>query len=192
MKVYIGNYPTELKCKIFDNYITKKRDGYIWEYDDDIKLSRFEKSFRFIQRCIQFAIYDPLNWLYFDRIKEQRHKIKIDYWDTWSMDYTLSFIILPMLKQLREYHAGCPITNGDDVPDELKPTEEEVENFNNGIIDKKCGDRWNYILDEMIWTFERIAADDEDEYDEMNQKQTSERINNGLRLFGKYYRALWD
>ena len=35
-------------------------------------------------------------------------KIHIDPWDTWSMDYTLALIILPMLNQLKESKHGAP------------------------------------------------------------------------------------
>ena len=37
-----------------------------------------------------------------DKIHPEIKKVKIDYWDVWSMDHTLSPIILPMLKKLKE------------------------------------------------------------------------------------------
>ena len=40
--------------------------------------------------------------------------VKIDHWDTWSMDHTLSYIILPMLKQLRNTKHGYPVVDEDD------------------------------------------------------------------------------
>lgn len=128
--------------------------------------------------------------------------IKIDRWDTWSMDSTLAPIILPMLKQLRETKHGSAVVDDEDVPLELRYT--TTEDWDN----QKCFDfyheyevkegdrdihaRWNWVLDEMIWTFERICDDDNWKFnDEMYQKHHN-RINNGTRLFGKYYRNLWD
>jgi hypothetical protein len=83
----------------------------------------------------------------------------------------------------------------------------------------KC---WDWIMDEMIWAFEQILDDNHEEqfysgesdiyweklengYSEMKRgpndtlkidfeglKKHNERIGNGLKLFGKYYRSLWD
>ena len=36
-----------------------------------------------------------------DIFDEQQVSVRIDPWDTWSMDDTLAQIILPMLKQLK-------------------------------------------------------------------------------------------
>ena len=30
----------------------------------------------------------------------QEVKVRIEYWDTWNMDVSLAYIILPMLKQM--------------------------------------------------------------------------------------------
>jgi len=48
--------------------------------------------------------------------------VHIDEFDTWSMDDTLSHIILPMLKQLKETKHGAPNVDKEDVPSELRPT----------------------------------------------------------------------
>jgi hypothetical protein len=58
--------------------------------------------------------------------------VKIDRWDTWSMDHTLAEIILPMLKQLNETKHGAPHTDDEDVPEYLRsymaqPKENEWE-----------------------------------------------------------------
>ena len=41
-----------------------------------------------------------IRWVW-DKIDRKIDYVKIDRWDTWSMDHTLSYIILPMLKQLQ-------------------------------------------------------------------------------------------
>tara|TARA_B100001093_G_C26677603_1_gene949002 strand:- start:278 stop:634 length:357 start_codon:yes stop_codon:yes gene_type:complete len=103
------------------------------------------------------------NWLYdwFGYSPKQKTNIRIDKYDTWSMDHTLAMIIHPMLVQLKETTHG--------YPSEL--TEE----------------RWNEILDEMIWAFEQKCRDN---WEDREGQQL--RMTNGFKLFGKYYENLWD
>jgi hypothetical protein len=138
--------------------------------------------------------------------------VKIDYYDTWSMDYTLAHIVVPMLKRLQETKQGSPLVDPIDVPDHLKPTEEAGPN--NGYTDNTIHERWEWVLKEMIWAFEQKISgegdsqfydhsdvDDNDPLDkQINQikcdynglKAWQERMTNGFRLFGKYYEGLWD
>lgn len=80
-------------------------------------------------------------------------KVHIDRWDTWSMDHTLAYIILPMLKQLKESKHGAPFVDDEDVPEELrstnaKPKEYEHDTDSNHFL------RWDWVLNEMIFAFE--------------------------------------
>lgn len=74
--------------------------------------------------------------------------------------------------------------------------------------------QWAWVMGEMIWAFDQIKNDGNDdqfykhpkntkgmsvkeqieltEIDEEGLKKHHDRISNGLRLFGKYYRNLWD
>ena len=114
------------------------------------------------------------NWLYnwFGYSPKQKTSIRIDNYDTWSMDHTLAPIILPMLVQLKETTHGHP----------ADLTEQE----------------WDDILDEMIWAFEQKCRDDwmEDyDYNKWDQEGANahqERMTNGFRLFGTYFENLWD
>jgi hypothetical protein len=113
------------------------------------------------------------NWLYnwFGYSPQQSIKVKIDKWDTWSMDHTLAHIVLPMLVQLKGNNHGHP----------ANMTEQE----------------WDDIMDEMIWAFEQKCRDDwMDDYDyswdSEGAKAHQERMTNGFKLFGKYYESLWD
>jgi hypothetical protein len=145
------------------------------------------------------------------------------------MDNTLSPIILPMLKQLRETKHGSPFVDLEDVPEHLRTTgTQEYENqfvFDFYKEDKTYDDdypdihaRWEWVLDEMIWAFEQKADDDaegqffdhsecgDDKFpwdndsnyqsklkvDWVGLKSWQKRKENGFRLFGKYYEALWD
>ena len=143
------------------------------------------------------------NWLYdkFGYSPEQKVKVKIDPWDTWSMDHTLAPIILPMLVQLKETKHGAPAVEFKDVPEELWPPDAEAFNklyAHNGETDENFFKRWDWVLDEMIYAFDCKANKDEvymrfdikTEKDAIRKEQ--DRISNGFRLFGKYYENLWD
>jgi hypothetical protein len=165
--------------------------------------------------------------------RKQTIKVKIDRWDTWSMDHTLSHIVLPMLKQLNESKHGSPFVDDEDVPEgvglrstEAGPKENEYDTDDNHFK------RWDWVMGEMIFAFECKVDDSwEDafrsgdfdtiwlpvdregnpvpkeeaklfqmadgpnhtykcDYEGMRVVET--RIQNGFRLFGKYYQGLWD
>lgn len=107
----------------------------------------------------------PCTWLYkfllwIDSKKEQRIEVRIDPWDTWSMDHTLAHIVLPMLKQLKATKHGAPQVDAEDVPKELRPTKKELNDYNkNGEVDLNFFARWDWVLDEMIFAFESKLDD---------------------------------
>ena len=157
--------------------------------------------------------------------------VKIDRYDTWSMDHTLSPIILPMLKQLKTTQHGAGFVDDEDVPEELKSTSAPAKE-NEWDTDANHFLRWEYVLDEMIYAFEHKADDSwedafrsgehdilwvpvdadgnevprgEHKFSEMRRgpndtykcdyegmRVVEARIQNGFRLFGKYYQNLWD
>ena len=163
-------------------------------------------------------LYKFLLWI--DGFKTRKIKVRIDAWDTWSMDHTLSYIILPMLKQLKDKKQGSPWVDDSDVPEQLQssnapPKENEYD------IDANHHLRWEYVLSEMIFAFENKLDDSwQDQFyqgtidfnfkkldngmselvrgpndtsviDHDGLKKYQDRISNGFRLFGKYYESLW-
>jgi hypothetical protein len=78
--------------------------------------------------------------------------VKIDYYDTWSMDHTLADIVLPMLKQLDTDKHGAPNVDDEDVPKELRSIyalpKDEYD------VDGNHFARWDWVLNEMIFAFE--------------------------------------
>jgi len=80
-------------------------------------------------------------------------KVKIDRWDTWSMDHTLAHIVLPMLKQLNETKHGSPFVDDEDVPEELRSTNAEPKE-NEYDTDSNHFKRWDWVMGEMIFAFE--------------------------------------
>ena len=149
-----------------------------------------------------------------DFIHPKINYVKIDRWDTWSMDYTLSFIVVPMLKQLKETKHGAPFVDDEDVPEELKSTSAPPKE-NEWDTDENHFKRWDWALNEMIWAFEQnLDTNSEDKFfdheewdptekdfntslhkikiDQVGLKAHQDRKANGFRLFGKYYQGLWD
>lgn len=170
-------------------------------------------------RCFEIGEKLSKTWLndfcqWFDSKKKRKIKVRIDRYDSWNVDSTLAIILVPLLKQLKVNQHGAPFTDDADVPEELrsdkaKPKENEWD------TDDLFFKRWTWILDEIIWTFEQLhpEADWESQYfthppelenrsledeirlvkvDHAGYNAHSTRIDNGLRLFGKYYRGLWD
>ena len=132
---------------------------------------------------------------FFDR---KINYVKIDRWDTWSMDSTLSLIILPMLKQLQATKHGAPNVDDTDVPEYLRSYMAQPKEYE-WDADDLWHKRWDWVLDEMIYAFEKLNEEDWEaeffankEWNREEWTKVNDRINNGLILFGKYYRGLWD
>jgi hypothetical protein len=103
--------------------------------------------------------------------RNRKIKIQIDNYDVWSMDNTLAMIILPMLKKLKENKQGSAIVDLEDVPEELRGT--STEDYENQMtfdwykseeeLHPNIHDRWDWVLNEMIWTFEQLNDDNNEE-----------------------------
>lgn len=84
--------------------------------------------------------------------------VKIDRWDTWSMDHTLAEIVLPMLQQLQRDKHGSPLVDDEDVPEHLRSTAADPKE-NEWDTDSNHHLRWDWALAEMIWAFEQKCRD---------------------------------
>lgn len=132
--------------------------------------------------------------------KERKVSVRIDKEDTWAMHETLSHIIVPMLKQLKESKHGSPFVDDIDVPDELKSTAAPVKEHD-WDTDDNHHKRWEWALSEMIWAFEQHLTDWDQQFfhgdfditiDKEGMKKHSDRMLHGRMLFAKYYDCLWD
>jgi hypothetical protein len=99
-----------------------------------------------------------IQWI-LDRVHPRVEYVKIDRWDTWSMDATLASIVLPMLRQLKKDKHGAPFVDDEDVPEHLRstaapPRENEWDTDDNHFL------RWDWVIDEMIYAFEKKNEDD--------------------------------
>ena len=205
------------------------RDRRVWSLDEQHEyieppawVDRWADRLAPISRAIQWIL---------DRVHPEIRYVKIHRWDSWSMDHTLSPIILPMLRQLQATKHGSPFVDDEDVPEELKSTSAPPKK-NEYDTDANHHARWEWVLAEMIFAFECKVDDSwEDEFrsgdidmlwmpvdkdgnqvprgehkffqmergpkdtyrcDYEGMRVVEARIQNGFRLFGKYYQALWD
>ena len=103
-------------------------------------------------------------------LKERELSVVIEDHDMWNLDHTLSLVIHPSLLKFKEKLNGHP----------SHVTLEE----------------WEIILDKMIWSFGQIVNWNEEEPDYLHSKEEYDayhaKIQEGLDLFGKYFRNLWD
>jgi hypothetical protein len=211
-------------------YTSKYRSHWISPYQILTKICFWEKDEDRIYNLKEEVDNPYVKWVNFlDPICQAIHKlldivhprfeyIKLDPWDTWSFDHTLADIILPGLKQLKENKHGAPWTDDEDVPEYLRTHMAQPKEYE-WDIDSLHFQRWDWVLDEMIWAFEQKVDDEADnkffdhsecptdpnarledltngaskvKYDEAGHKVWLERKRNGFRLFGKYYENLWD
>lgn len=208
MKVYMSNYP---KGKIttfnwFKKYIMWSHPDKVWY---DVDETEYTKRDRIVEKLMNFVddvLLVPVNFVLSRWRDEQKIKVRIDPWDTWSLDHTLAHIIHPALIQLRDTNHGAGYVDDEDVPEFLRrdaadpQTEEEKAN---GRSDSLHFKRWEWVMNEMIFAFEKIKEGDWDYklYTEeggwtdeafAKRDEIQKRISHGLKLFGKYYQGLWD
>lgn len=104
-------------------------------------------------------------------------KIEIDNWDMWNLDHTLALIIHPALVKFRKGLDTCG----------SHPSEITFE-------------EWEEVIDKMIFSFYTISNDwffedkffREGKFYDKEYDEYQEKIQEGLNLFGKWFRALWD
>ena len=208
MKVILSNYRNHW----LSPYIILKKICF-WEKDEDRIYNLKDDPNNPYEKWVNFLNPICEVWQKFlDIVHPRVMYVKIDRWDTWSMDHSLAHIIHPMLKQLNETKHGAPYTDDEDVPDELKSTNAEPKE-NEWDTDSNHFKRWDYVLGEMIWAFEQELQDDDENqffdhseckdlpFEESMKKLKVDREGleahqkrkaNGFRLFGRYYQNLWD
>jgi hypothetical protein len=146
MKVYINKYRNHW----LSPYIILEK-VFFWreiDYDEPI-IEKWADRLEPFSKVLQDVL---------DFIHPRVEYVKIDHWDTWSMDHTLSSIVVPMLKQLKEVKHGAPHVDDEDVPMELQswtsPSKDEYD------VDGNHFARWDYVMDEMIFAHQSKLDDD--------------------------------
>ena len=224
MKVYIGPYknwvgPYQIAEALCfwakpekDEYNFKRKPDWVHDFGTWLSHGTTDEK-------ITDSKNPPKTWLlklcqWVESKRSRNSYIKIDKYDTWSMDHTLAMIVLPMLKQLQATKHGGPHVDDEDVPEELKSTSAPAKE-NEYDTDENHFKRWDWALNEMIWAFEQnLDTNSEDKFfdheewdptekdfntslhkikiDQVGLKAHQDRKANGFRLFGKYYQGLWD
>jgi len=214
MKVSIGPYRYSWVSSVYVRHMNDKYDHMCIDSKDwqDVVWEKLDGALQWL--------YDNTINLYLTK-RQRKIKVEIDEYDVWSMDHTLAYIILPMLRKIEKNKQGAPFVDDEDVPEELRSTNAKPKE-NDWDDDSNHFKRWDYVLSEIIWTFEMkikdgwesdfysgshdvqfVKRDDSDlfemvsgpkdtfEIDHDGIKKTQERIDNGFRLFGRYYESLW-
>ena len=160
MKVYIGSYRDHwISPYTMLDYVFFWTDWSKCARDKSISAS-LDQDRKYVERpewCEKWSdrlepISRAIMWV-LDRVHPPINYVKIDKWDTWSMDHTLAHIVLPMLKQLKATKHGSPFVDDEDVPEHLRstaapPKENEYDTDANHFA------RWDWVMDEMIFAFE--------------------------------------
>lgn len=153
---------------------------------------------------------DLCEWIHTKR--KRKIVVKLDRWDSWNTDDTFAIIAVPLLKQLKRTKNSYGYIDDEDVPEHLQSKYAAVPP-NDGDYDSLASKRYEWVLDEIIWAWEQLHPDTDWEelywikksevkgnprrlyigdYDNVGAKKHQTRIDNGMRLFGKYVQTLWD
>lgn len=178
MKAYIGPYKRFYSCTL-----SKRWNRWRYDYEYAGAQDTWDKIIETIDDFMDHTLYAFMNKF---TSKDKKVNVEIHGYDVWNVDHTLALIIHPLLVKYKDMHHGSPYVDNEDVPENLHDPHPE-ERYKNGSTDAHHHERWKYVLDIMIEAFRRLA-DQEESYD----KEYNDEIEEGLRLFGKYYRALWD
>lgn len=154
--------------------------------------------------------------------QKRKMDIRVDYYDVWGADHTLAKIIHPVLVKLQEVKHGSPLVDDEDVPEHLRstaapPMENEWDIDDNHHLrweyvlaemiwafEALGNDDFEdqFYSGESDWDFVKIEGSNcytmehgpkhTFKVDEEAMKAAYQRVMNGTRLFGKYFRCLWD
>ena len=103
--------------------------------------------------------------------KNRAFNIHIDDFDVWSLDYTLACIIHPALIRLKETKHGYPELWEDGMVTHHNYDRQLHFDFIDEEVETKyLVDKWNTIMDKMIYSFECIKKDDNLEIEDSHFK----------------------
>lgn len=168
MKIYIGPYKSWLgPYQIADKIL------FWMDTVEDERVHKFGTWLATNKDGSDSWLTKTCQWI--DRKRKRNIKVRIDRYDTWGMDNTLAYIILPMLKQLKATKHGSPFVDQIDLPVELRLSKREQKVHSDGhwnkklkvteeelkTTDEKFHAQWDWVMDQMIWSFEQELDDDD-------------------------------
>lgn len=218
MKVHIGNYKTTyIRSRIHINYMDRK-----YNHNWSESTTTFEHALESLQDMLDEIYAMTINKLIRNRKRKVKvHIHDFDTWNLdISLAHVIAPALKKFRAEYGGipfiHNEDVP----EELRREKEITE-PFEVFVSDEDEKKAVARWEWVLDEMIYAFDSFINNSEDEYasgdmdynwekderglfkmiegpnhtykvDSDGLKAHTERVNNGLRLFGKYYRCLWN
>ena len=158
---------------------------------DLIPVYRWEKSYEYWRRPDTYYLpeeeytwYDKLVLGFLDKLDDlvrpinrwsnsrgRKIKVHIDNYDVWSADHTLAMIIHPVLVKLKEQKHGSPQVDDKDVPEDLQYLQAPKTEDEHWSVNDDCHKKWEWVLDEMIWTFGQHGLEDDSDQFHHNSDQ---------------------
>lgn len=213
MKVNIGPYTSDLVTfrnleRKYEAYRAKKLGIPLFEYEPVTEVDKaVENTVDFLERLVL-----PVNRYWNSR--KRKINVQIHDYDVWDVKHTLALIITPVLKKLKEKKNGSPFVDDEDVPEHLTDIHERWAWVLDEMIwafEQHGNDEWEnqyyHNEDQLDFTYKSIPESRNLELVVNHQKDPSKpayhvdtdgiakhnaRMDNGRRLFTKYYDSLWD
>lgn len=166
-----------------------------WESERNTFWWKIKRPYWVFIRFIKYLTPRHLKWLLQKIFRGYSNS------DLWGLGYIIAKKTLPMLKAYRKLdRVGYPCSMLDD------PMSNEIDDEK----DKESVEKWNEILDKMIYAITYVVYDNGCnkkyekylgiEYEEGSDwKQTTEsrdstykKYEEGIKLFAEYFNSLWD
>lgn len=186
MKVHIGKYknywgPYQIAEKIFF-WKNKDEDDIVFNFGTWLATNSKGEGSWLKKFC---------EWI--NTKRKRKVKVKIDYWDTWNCDNTISLIIYPLLVEFAKDSQSTAAVDKADVPEELHSTYGDPDGYSPS--DLYSSEAWEYVLKEMIFALDPDWDDKygfgAEDYTHDKYMEYSKRQQRGHELFGKYLSHIW-
>jgi len=218
MKIHLGPYLSPIVLHWHRDYMYAKH-GYCWDIDGTYKPNKFENVLEKVEDFLQDILNHTINPVL--NLRKRKIKVKIHPYDARNAFHTMALVILPLLKEVAEQKQGSPLVDDADAPEELSSkhcikknewdwddncfprwnfvleemifamenivSDDWEEKFHSGVIDMdfvKCEGKGN--LCELV-----DGPNNSFKFDKIGYKAYADRIQNGCRLFGRYFQNLW-
>lgn len=130
----------------------------------------------------------------YNKTGKRKINVSVGVDDIISADNTLAHVIVPVLKKYLNRCGGVPgvlMTNEHwklcDFGKKTKAQKARLKKLN-----EATSKEWKSIIESMLWSFTQIAKGYPYNLDvNGSHGEYSKKIQDGLDLFGKYYRHLW-
>jgi len=136
---------------------------------------------------------------YNKNLSERKISVRIDKWDTHSLDHTLAHIIHPALVQFRENLSGYPGEKGMTMAKWEKILDKMIFSFGETMNDVNAIEKFS--SGDYDWIVTKLEDGGEEwqkgpnatyKFDTRGYKAYNKKLQEGFELFGKYYSNLWD